>query len=119
MGVCVLLFVAFIAIIYLRGAARKRKNHASAPRPRRSKSTIFTLQNWEVLPEQVVFGKEIGRGAFGKVLKDTFRQSPGIEAFINPRNETVYFKPEETVPININSWEATRRGTNFWKKLNS
>ena len=34
-GVCVLLFVPFIAIIYLRGASRKRKNHASAPRPRR------------------------------------------------------------------------------------
>lgn len=67
----------------------------------RSKSTIFTLHNWEVLPEQVVFGEEIGRGAFGKVLKGTFRESPGTEVFIEPRNETVDFKPGETVAIKL------------------
>ncbi|CAH3038178.1 unnamed protein product, partial [Pocillopora meandrina] len=100
-GVCILLFVVFIAVIYLRRAARKSRKHASALRLRRSKSTIFTLHNWEVLPEQVVFGEEIGRGAFGKVLKGTFRESPGTEVFIEPRNKTVDFKPGETVAIKL------------------
>ena len=34
-GVCILLFVVFIAVIYLRGAARKSRKHASALRLRR------------------------------------------------------------------------------------
>lgn len=34
-GVCILLFVVFMAVIYLRRAARKSRKHASALRLRR------------------------------------------------------------------------------------
>ncbi len=69
--------------------------------PVRSKSTIIPLRRWEVLPEQVVFDKEIGCGAFGKVFKGSFKESPGIEAFYEPRSETVDFQAGRTVAIKI------------------
>ena len=67
----------------------------------RSKSSIIPLWRWEVLPEQVVFEEEIGRGAFGKVLKGTFKESPGIEVFYKPRTQTVDFKEGRTVAIKV------------------
>ena len=56
---------------------------------------------WEVLPEQVIFEEEIGRGAFGKVLKGIFRESPGIELFYEPRNQIVDFKEGRTVALKV------------------
>jgi len=56
---------------------------------------------WEVLPEQVIFEEEIGRGAFGKVLKSIFRESPGIELFYEPRNQIVDFKEGRTVAVKV------------------
>ena len=67
----------------------------------RSKSTIIPLWRWEVLPEQVVFKEEIGRGAFGKVLKGTFKESPGIDVFYEPRTQIVDFKAGLTVAIKV------------------
>ena len=67
----------------------------------RSKSTIIPLRRWEVLPEQVEFNEEIGRGAFGKVLKGVFRESPGIEVFYKSRTQTVDFKEGRTVAVKV------------------
>ena len=67
----------------------------------RSKSTIIPLRRWEVLPEQVEFNEEIGRGAFGKVLKGDFRESPGIEVFYKSRTQTVDFKEGRTVAVKV------------------
>ena len=67
----------------------------------RSKSTIVPLWRWEVLPQQVVFGEEIGHGAFGKVLKGTYKESPGIEVFYKTRTQTVDFKEGRTVAIKV------------------
>ena len=67
----------------------------------RSKSTIFVLRRWEVLPEQVVFKEEIGRGAFGKVFKATFKESPGIEVFYKPRTQTVDWKEDRIVAVKV------------------
>ena len=67
----------------------------------RSKSTIIPLWRWEVLREQVVFKEEIGRGAFGKVLKGTYKESPGIEVFYEPRTQIVDFKAGLTVAIKV------------------
>ena len=67
----------------------------------RSKSTITPLLPWEVLPEQVDFKEEIGRGAFGKVMKGIFRESPGIEVFYKCRTDTVDFKEGRVVAVKI------------------
>ena len=66
-----------------------------------SKSTIIPLIQWEILREQVIFQEEIGRGAFGKVLKGIFRESPGIDVFYEPRNQTVDFKEGRTVAVKV------------------
>ena len=67
----------------------------------RSKSTIIPLRRWEVLPEQVELNEEIGRGAFGKVLKGVFRESPGVEVFYKARTQTVDFKEGRTVAVKM------------------
>ena len=59
------------------------------------------LWRWEVLPQQVIFGEEIGCGAFGKVLKGTYKESPGIEVFYKTRTQTVDFKAGRTVAIKV------------------
>ena len=69
--------------------------------PPRSKSTIIPLLQWEVLPEQVIFKEEIGRGAFGKVLRGIFREPPGIEVFYESRAQTVDFKAGRTVAVKV------------------
>ena len=69
--------------------------------PYRSKSNIIPLLQWEVLPEQVIFKEEIGRGAFGKVLRGIFRESPGIEAFYESRTQTVDFKEGKTIAVKV------------------
>ena len=67
----------------------------------RSKSTIIPLRQWEVLPEQVNFKEEIGRGAFGKVLRGIFRESPGIEVFEERKAQTVDFKEGREVAVKV------------------
>ena len=67
----------------------------------RSKSTSKHLLRWEVLPEQVEFKEAIVRGAFGKVLKGVFRESPGIEVFYKCRTKTVDFKKGRTVAVKV------------------
>ena len=69
--------------------------------PYRSKSTIIPLQHWEVLPDQIIFEEEIGCGAFGKVFKGTFKESPGIEVFYEPITQTVDYKEERAVAIKV------------------
>ena len=89
----------------------------------RSKSTIIPLWRWEVLPEQVVFKEEIGRGAFGKVLKGTYKESPGIEVFYEPRTQIVDFKAGLTVAIKVlgGMWFSGHKNSfiNTKKRINS
>ena len=37
---------------------------------------------WEILPEQIEFEEELGRGAFGVVFKATFSKSDEMEALV-------------------------------------
>ena len=37
---------------------------------------------WEIFPEQIEFGEELGRGAFGVVYKATFSKSDEMEALV-------------------------------------
>ena len=48
-----------------------------------------------------MFEEEIGRGAFGKVFKGTFKESPGIEVFYKPRTKSVDFKEGRTVAVKV------------------
>ncbi|XP_078379553.1 uncharacterized protein LOC144662584 [Oculina patagonica] len=98
-GLSVLLIIIFMVIFWLRMKAWRKKQLVS--QRRRSKSTIIPLRRWEVLPQQVVFEEEIGRGAFGKVLKGTYKESPGIEVFYKTKTQTVDFKEGRTVAVKV------------------
>ena len=52
--------------------------YSSSTRPRRE---IVPLDKWELLPEQVEYEDELGRGAFGVVYKAILKKRPGIEVF--------------------------------------
>ena len=42
---------------------------------------IVPLDKWEILPEQVEYEEELGRGAFGVVYRATLKRRVGIEVF--------------------------------------
>lgn len=42
---------------------------------------IILLDKWEILPEQIEYQEELGRGAFGVVYKAFLKQRQGIEVF--------------------------------------
>ena len=54
---------------------------------------IIPLDQWEVLPEQVEYKDELGRGAFGIVYKGTLKKRAGIEVFETGK------KPEPKEPF--------------------
>ena len=60
-------------------------------RSARSAREIIPLDKWEVLPEQIKYEEERGRGAFGVVYKATLKRRVGIEVFDNEKA----LKPEE------------------------
>ena len=45
-----------------------------------SQDEITPPDKWEILPEQIEFEEELGRGEFGVVYKATFSQSHEMEA---------------------------------------
>ena len=50
-------------------------------RPERSRREIIPLGKWEILPDQIKYEEELGRGAFGVVRKATFTKRVGIKVF--------------------------------------
>ncbi|KAJ7390556.1 hypothetical protein OS493_024593 [Desmophyllum pertusum] len=42
---------------------------------------ILPLDKWELLPDQIKYEEELGRGAFGVVYKATLKRRAGIEVF--------------------------------------
>ena len=42
---------------------------------------IIPLDKWELLPEQIEYEEELGRGAFGVVYKATLKKRVGIDVF--------------------------------------
>ena len=50
-------------------------------RSARSRREIIPLDKWELLPKQVEYEEELGRGAFGVVYKAILKMRPGIEVF--------------------------------------
>ena len=49
----------------------------------RSRREIIPLDKWELLPDQVEYEEELGRGAFGVVYKAILKPQQGIEVFDN------------------------------------
>ena len=47
-----------------------------------SQDEITPPDKWEILPEQIEFGEELGKGEFGVVYKATFRKSDEMEALV-------------------------------------
>ena len=59
----------------------------------RSAREIIPLDKWELLPEQIEYEEELGRGAFGVVYKATLERRAGIEVFdsskqVEPQNHS-------------------------------
>ena len=46
-----------------------------------SQFEIIPLDKWEILPEQINYEEELGRGAFGVVYKATYTKRIGMEVF--------------------------------------
>ena len=64
-------------------------------RSTRSVRAIIPLDKWELLPEEIKYEEELGRGAFGVVYKATLKRRVGIEVF--DTEETL--KPEEPCQV--------------------
>lgn len=47
----------------------------------RRRREIIPLDKWEILPEQIEYKEELGRGAFGVVYKAILKKRQGIEVF--------------------------------------
>ena len=50
-------------------------------RSTRSAREIIPFDKWELLPEEIKYEEELGRGAFGVVYKATLKTRAGIEVF--------------------------------------
>jgi len=64
-------------------------------RSSRSARKIIPLDKWELLPEQIEYEEELGRGAFGVVYKATLKRRVGIEMFENEK----ILRPEEPCQV--------------------
>ena len=64
-------------------------------RSSRSTREIVPLDKWEILPEQIEYEEELGRGAFGVVYKAALKRRVGIELFGNEK----ILKPDEPCQV--------------------
>ena len=64
-------------------------------RSARSAREIIPLDKWELLPGQIEYGEELGRGAFGVVYQASLKRRAGIEIF----DIEQIVKPEEPCQV--------------------
>ena len=69
-----IVFFPFSRLSYLQDKTREN-NHFLL-------DEITPPDKWEILPEQIEFEEELGRGEFGVVYKATFRKSDEMEALV-------------------------------------
>ncbi|KAL9985710.1 hypothetical protein ACROYT_G008146 [Oculina patagonica] len=73
----ILLLLCFIVAFW----SYKKSNRKRMERSLLSRREIIQLDKWELLPEQIKYEEELGRGAFGVVYKAILNKRPGIEVF--------------------------------------
>ncbi|XP_078355560.1 uncharacterized protein LOC144640230 [Oculina patagonica] len=73
----ILLLLCFVVAFW----SYKKSNRKRMERSTRSRREIIQLDKWELLPEQIKYEEELGRGAFGVVYKAILNKRPGIEVF--------------------------------------
>ncbi|XP_066021049.1 receptor-type tyrosine-protein kinase FLT3-like isoform X2 [Pocillopora verrucosa] len=79
-GATIVVILVLCCIMGLR--CYKSKRHARLKRHvQRPFREIIPLDKWEILPKQVHYEEELGRGAFGVVYKATLTRRAGIEVF--------------------------------------
>ncbi|CAH3131731.1 unnamed protein product, partial [Porites lobata] len=71
--------ILLLSVAIFVSCYRKRK---TIERSSYSQDEITPPDKWEILPEQIEFGEELGRGEFGVVYKATFRKSDEMEALV-------------------------------------
>ncbi|KAJ7393784.1 chromatin-modulating protein mrc1 [Desmophyllum pertusum] len=72
-----LLLLCFVVVFWCyRKTHRKRIERST-----RSRREIIPFDKWELLPDQIEYEEELGRGAFGVVYKATLKKRQGIEVF--------------------------------------
>lgn len=83
----------------------ERKNFSPSFRSARSRREIIPLDKWEILPDQIEYKEELGRGAFGVVYKAKLTKRAGIEVFSRgkQREETnqTKTKPCQVVAVKV------------------
>ena len=77
--------IAFWAILLDNKSFCVKTVFPSFHRSARSAREIIPLDKWELLPEQIKYEEELGRGAFGVVYKATLKRRVGIEVFDNEK----------------------------------
>ena len=64
-----------------------------------SQREIIPLDKWEILPEQIEYDEELGRGAFGVVYKATFTKRVGLEVFDTDISERPLLSTKEAPQV--------------------
>ncbi|KAJ7393788.1 hypothetical protein OS493_003448, partial [Desmophyllum pertusum] len=72
-----LLLLCFVVVFWCYRKAHRKRIERSA----RSRRKIIPFDKWELLPDQIEYEEELGRGAFGVVYKATLKKRQGIEVF--------------------------------------
>ena len=82
-------------MIAVNTLSKKKTFFSSLHRSARSARVIIPLDKWELLPEQIKYEEELGRGAFGVVYKATLKRRVGVEVFDTEKT----LKPEEPCQV--------------------
>ncbi|KAJ7380792.1 hypothetical protein OS493_007174 [Desmophyllum pertusum] len=74
--------ILFLVVCFVLGFWWYRKlHHNGVNRSTCPVREIIPLDKWELLPEQIEYEEELGRGAFGVVYKATLKKRVGIDVF--------------------------------------
>jgi len=89
-------FILLLVSSFVLGFLCYRKLHRKRiDRSARSVHEIIPLDKWELLPEEIKYEEELGRGAFGVVYKATLKRRVGIEVFDTEKT----LKPKEPCQV--------------------
>ncbi|XP_020627117.1 insulin-like peptide receptor isoform X1 [Orbicella faveolata] len=89
-------FILFLVLCFVLGFwCHRQSRHKRIKRSVRSAREIIPLDKWELLPEEIKYEEELGRGAFGVVYKATLKRRVGIEVFDTEKT----LKPEEPCQV--------------------